>query len=339
MSRSAAIVRVEGVAKRFPVRRPLRVALRRPFEAEHIEALRAVTLEVRRGELFGLLGPNGAGKTTLFKVLSALVVPDSGQVEVAGRDVVRDPAAGRRVLTPVIADERSLNWRLSGLDNLRLYAALYGVPRSERTPASRRLLEVVGLRDAAERLAGTYSSGMKQRLLIARALLSKPEVLLLDEPTRSLDPVSARDLRRFLREEIVGRQGCTVLLATHDPDEALDLCDRLGVLHRGRLVAQGTARELAALAGEHRYRVVVAAEDAAPCRELLRARLGREFHEAPGESPGAWRQLSGEIPGGPPVTAELLSALSAAGIRVAELARVPLALADLIERIVRSEGA
>ena len=94
-------------------------------------------------------------------------------------------------------------------------------------------------------MVGTYSSGMKQRLLIARALLSRPSVLLLDEPTRSLDPVSARDFRRFLREEVAGRQGCTVMLATHDADEALELCDRLAVLHRGRLVAQGTARELA----------------------------------------------------------------------------------------------
>ena len=252
----------------------------------------------------------------------------------AGIDALQRPDAVRDLLTPVIADERSLNWRLTGAENLLLYAALYGVPTTERQPTAQRLLETVGLTEAGDRMVGTYSSGMKQRLLIARALLSRPSVLLLDEPTRSLDPVSARDFRRFLREEVAGRQGCTVMLATHDADEALELCDRLAVLHRGRLVAQGTARELAAVAGEHRYRIVVPREKATTALALL-AGLGHPgFAAAAVDTADGWASLEGDLPGGVTASAELLRQLGAAELPVAEFARIPMPLADLIERLV-----
>src|SRR5690606_25256479 len=117
------------------------------------------------------------------------------------------------------------------------------------------LLRVVALADTGEKMVGSFSSGMKQRLLIARALLSRPRILLLDEPTRSLDPLSARDFRAFLREEIAGQQGCSVILATHSAEEALNLCDRLAVLRKGELLAIGPAEELARRYGEERYRL------------------------------------------------------------------------------------
>jgi ABC-2 type transport system ATP-binding protein len=328
------LIRVEGLFKSFPLRRPWTAALRHPLRRARIEVLRGVSLEVRRGEFFGLLGPNGAGKTTLFKILATLVLPEAGAVEVAGVDALRRPDAVRDLLTPVIADERSLNWRLTGVENLLLYAALYGVPDAERRSTARRLLETVGLTEAEDRMVGTYSSGMKQRLLIARALLSRPSVLLLDEPTRSLDPVSARDFRRFLREEVAGRQGCTVMLATHDADEALELCDRLAVLHRGRLVAQGTARELAGIAGEHRYRIVLPQDQAPMALELL-GQLGHTtFAPAVTISTKGWACLEGDLPGGVTASAELLSRLGTAELSVAEFARIPLPLADMIERLV-----
>ena len=334
-----ALVRVEGLSKRFPVRRSWAATLRHPLQGDRVEVLRGVSLQVRRGEFFGLLGPNGAGKTTLFKILATLVQPEAGAVEIAGIDALRDPRAVRRVLTPVIADERSLNWRLTGAENLRLFAALYGVPGRDRAGATGRLLDTIGLAGAADRMVGTYSSGMKQRLLIARALLSRPSVLLLDEPTRSLDPVGARDFRRFLREEIAGRQGCTVLLATHDADEALELCDRLAVLHRGRLVAQGTARELAGVAGGHRYRIAVPRGQEGLALEILaRHDLTTFAALGVGEQPG-WVSLSGELPGGLPASAEVMRDLVAGGVSVGELAQVPLPLADLIERLLPSGEA
>jgi len=328
------LIRVEGLVKSFPVPRSWAATLRHPLRGSRVEVLRGVSLEVRRGEFFGLLGPNGAGKTTLFKVLATLVQPDAGWVEVAGVDALQSPGAVRSLLTPVIADERSLNWRLTGAENLLLFAALYGVPARDREAAAWRLLDTIGLAEAAKRMVGTYSSGMKQRLLIARALLSRPTVLLLDEPTRSLDPVSARDFRKFLREEIAGRQGCTVMLATHDADEALELCDRLAVLHRGRLVAQGTARELAGIAGEHRYRIVVPrGQEALALETLSRRGLGTFAALAVADEAG-WTSLAGELPGGMPASAEVMQHLAAAGVSIGEFARIPLPLADLIERLL-----
>ena len=151
-------------------------------------ALDDVSLEIPQGEFLGLLGPNGAGKTTLFKMLATLILPDHGSATVEGYDVVSDPVSVRSVLTPVIADERSLNWRLTARENLDLYAVLYEVPRSERKRRVETVLANVGLEHVGEKMAGAFSSGMRQRLLIARALLARPKVLLLDEPTRSLDP-------------------------------------------------------------------------------------------------------------------------------------------------------
>jgi ABC-2 type transport system ATP-binding protein len=333
----APLIRIEGLAKQFPLRRSWAKTLRHPLQREYVQVLTDVSLDVRPGEFFGLLGPNGAGKTTLFKILATLVLPEAGSVEVAGKNVLTDPAAVRGMLTPVIADERSLNWRLSGLQNLELFAALYGVGKQERERTAGRLLDAVGLAHAGGRMVGTYSSGMKQRLLIARALLSRPAVLLLDEPTRSLDPVSARDFRRFLREEIVGRQGCTVLLATHDADEAFELCDRLAVLDRGAVVARGTVAELARLAGENRYRIMVPfSQSTGALRSLEEAGLGPFATITSDEDD--WIFLEGAIPGGATACAGLTRFLVGAGVQVGAVSRVPLSLADMIERLVAREA-
>jgi ABC-type multidrug transport system ATPase subunit len=334
-----ALIHVEGLVKSFPVSRTWSAALRHPLERSRVDVLRGVSLDVPRGGFFGLLGPNGAGKTTLFKILATLIQPEAGRVEVQGIDALRDPGAVRRLLTPVIADERSLNWRLTGEENLELFAALYGVPRADRRGAAARLLATIGLTEAAGRRVGTYSSGMKQRLLIARALLSRPSVLLLDEPTRSLDPVSARDFRRFLREEIAGRQGCTVVLATHDADEAFELCDRLAVLHRGRLVAQGTARELAGIAGERRFRVSVPRDQEGVALRILSSQGLVGFAPRVAEGEAGWVTLAGELPGGMAASAGLLRQLVAEGVAIGEFAQVPLALADLIERLLPRANA
>jgi ABC-2 type transport system ATP-binding protein len=337
-TRTTSAVSIVGLSKRFKVRRALAVAMRAPLVRETRLALANIDLEVNEGEFLGLLGPNGAGKTTLFKVLSTLILPDTGRATVLGHDVVRNPGNARRVLAPVIADERSLHWRLSAEENLTLFAALHGVPRFDADARVRELLALVGLEAPTSQLVGTFSSGMKQRLLIARALLARPRVLLLDEPTRSLDPISARALRAFLRDELVGRQGCTVLLATHSAEEAFGLCDRVAVLDRGRLLATGPVERLAQQVGDARYRAWTRDAHHPAWRAL--GERGVIVHLDSAVKEDEWTRVDVDVPGGLDEAAHVLDLLTCAGVRVARFERAPLTLAELLDRIVarRKDG-
>src|SRR5688572_8216025 len=240
-STEAPLVRVTELWKSFPAARSLAEVLRQPFHAPSVPAVVDVSLEVHAGEFVGLLGPNGAGKTTLLKILATLIVPDRGTATVVGHDVVRDAASVRRVIAPVLANERSLYWRLTARENLELFASLLRLAPNETGARVSDALEVVGLTDTGRKMVGQFSAGMMQRLLVGRALLGHPRVLLLDEPTRSLDPTAAHAFRSFLREELGGRRRCAVLVATHRTEEAFELCDRVVVLNRGRVAASGRA--------------------------------------------------------------------------------------------------
>ena len=237
---------IEGfrLEKSFAKKRSLKEIVTMPFvPAERIEALRGVDLHVRTGEIFGLLGPNGAGKTTLVKILSCLVLPDRGRAVVGGEDVRRENRVKPNIGL-VHSDERSFYWRLSGRDNLRFFARLYDVPGPRIESRIDELLERVELSHAAGQRFSGYSSGMKQRLAVARALLHDPPILLMDEPTRSLDPASSLSLREFIRDELKGRLGKTILLATHNLREAEMLCDRLAILVKGTVRQVGTVGEV-----------------------------------------------------------------------------------------------
>jgi ABC-2 type transport system ATP-binding protein len=200
-----------------------------------VVALDGLDLDVERGEIVSLLGPNGAGKSTLLRILATVVLPDRGTASVCGVDVVADPGAARRQVGVMIGDERSLYWRLSGKENLAFFAALHGLRRRQALRDAVELLELVGLSEAAERPVMGYSSGMRARLSLARALLAGPPLLLLDEPTRSLDPLAAVEFRemavRLTRERRAG-----ILLATHDLHEAAAVSDRIVVLAAGRVM-------------------------------------------------------------------------------------------------------
>jgi len=335
-----ASVRVTGLTKRFPARRSWRELLRRPFETTWVTSVDRVTFEVARGEFFGLLGPNGAGKTTLLKMLATFVTPDEGQAEVEGIDVAESPGAARAVVVPVIASERSLYWRLTARQNLQLFARLWRVPASTIDARVEEVLAIVDLRDTGAKLVGQFSSGMMQRLLIARALLADPRVLLLDEPTRSLDPVSARAFRRFLREELAERRQCAVIIATHSAEEAFDLCDRVAVLDRGRLLALGAASQLARSLAGNRYVVWTTA----PSHPLLVSRHVREELDAE-SAPVAVSDLEGwtpvviDVPGGAAAASDLLRHMVAEGVAIAAMERVPVSLAALIDNVVRESPA
>jgi ABC-2 type transport system ATP-binding protein len=335
---AAAAVRMAGITKRFPVRRGWVQTLRRPFSGESTLVLRDVSVDVLPGEFFGLLGPNGAGKTTLFKVLATLVLPDDGTAIIEGYDILEQPDEVRRVLTPVIADERSLHWRLTARENLRLFATLQGLDRDESRTRIDEVMIATGIADSGTKLAGSFSSGMKQRLLIARALLARPRVLLLDEPTRSLDPVSARDFRTFLREEITGRQGCTVILATHNAEEALELCDRVAVLDRGRLLEVGRASKLVEEYGEESYRVWTRTPEHPAFAALGERGVEVEIEHDPSATDG-WTRVRLELSGGHEAASRALDLLTTAGVPVARFERVGLSLAELMERIVERRGA
>lgn len=209
-----------------------------------IKALDNVDFEIQDGELFGLLGPNGAGKTTIVKILCTLLEPTSGRAFVRGYDVVKEAGKVRKIVNMVAGGERMLYYRLTGRENLKYFADLYDVPKNEVNARANRLLELMGLSDRADDEVEKYSKGMKQRLQICRGLINDPQVLFLDEPTLGLDVNIAKDLREFIREKVVREDGKTVLLTTHYMYEAEELCDRVGFLSKGKLVAVGHPEEL-----------------------------------------------------------------------------------------------
>jgi ABC-2 type transport system ATP-binding protein len=209
---------------------------------KEIEAVRGVDFAIEAGELFGLLGPNGAGKTTTIKMLITLLIPTAGKATVLGLDVVENAREVRKRIGYVFGGERGVYERLSGYDNLRYFAELYGVPPRDQKRRIEELLELVGLKGREHERAEGYSRGMKQRLHVARGLLHDPEVLFLDEPTIGLDPVGARDVRAMIAS--LTDAGKTVLLTTHYMFEADALCDRIAVITQGAIVAEGTPEQL-----------------------------------------------------------------------------------------------
>jgi ABC-2 type transport system ATP-binding protein len=201
-----------------------------------------LTLDVQAGEIFGFLGHNGAGKTTTVRLLNGVLEPTSGNAKVLGLDPqIEGPIL--RARTGVLTETPSLDERLTARENLSIYADLYNVPRAEVTERVNFLLSEFELADRADEKVGGHSKGMKQRLALARALLHKPDVLFLDEPTAALDPVASRNVHTLV-EDLARREGCTVFLCTHNLVEAQKLCDRVAVMEHGKLVALGTPADL-----------------------------------------------------------------------------------------------
>jgi ABC-2 type transport system ATP-binding protein len=212
-----------------------------------VNAVDNLDLTIRRGQLFGLLGPNGAGKTTLVKMLCTLLPPDSGTATVNGYDIVRQSMQVKRSLGTLFSvGERGFFWRLNGYRNLEFFAAIYNVPRQKRQERIMEVLKLVGLEGSAFDLYQRYSGGMKRKLALARTLLADPPILLLDEPTVGLDVISSRNIREFVRNT-VKETGKTILYTTHYIEEAAHICDQIGILRRGRLIACDTPSAIRAM--------------------------------------------------------------------------------------------
>ena len=227
LDRNATVISASGLTRRF---------------GETV-AVRELSFSVSRGEIFGFLGHNGAGKTTTVRLLNGVLAPSAGEMRVLDLSPVGEGPRLRR-FTGVLTETPSLDERLTGRENLTIYADLYGVPKGDVAQRTSRLLEMFELAERADERVAAYSKGMRQRMALARALLHEPQILFLDEPTSGLDPVATRRVHELIRR-LSRDEGRTVFLCTHNLNEAQALCDRLAVMEHGSLVAVGTPAELA----------------------------------------------------------------------------------------------
>jgi ABC-2 type transport system ATP-binding protein len=241
---SENLIETQGLTKIFKSKvksEGPRASIFKRGESRIVRAVDHLTLEIKRGELFGLLGPNGAGKTTLVKILCTLLPPDGGTAHVNGFDIATEPMDVKRSIGTLFSvGERGFFWRLTGYRNLEFFSAIHNVPRRGRHKRIMEVLELVGLKDNAFELYQKYSGGMKRKLALARTLLPDPPILLLDEPTTGLDVMSSRNIREFIRNDLSKKADKTVLYTTHFVEEASQICDRIGIMNRGRLVACDT---------------------------------------------------------------------------------------------------
>jgi ABC-2 type transport system ATP-binding protein len=246
---NSAAIAVRNLTKTFPAPKNLKTLLQRSFRPNEVEVLRNITLEVATGWVLGLLGPNGAGKTVLLEILSTLLLPNSGRAWVGGYEVAGEAAQVRKVMGYCPSASQSFYPRLTGVGNLEFFAVLSGLRPREARERINEVLDLLGIDGASKAPFQCYSEGMKQRLSLARALLTDPPVLLLDEPTKSLDPLLQREVRKFLRRTLAEKLGKTVLLVTHSLAEAEEVCDRLAILYRGQIVRVGTPAEVREVCG------------------------------------------------------------------------------------------
>jgi ABC-2 type transport system ATP-binding protein len=293
--------------------------LAREFEGG-IKAVDGVDLEVAAGEVYGFLGPNGAGKTTTVRMLTTLLRPTGGRAVVAGYDVAENSAAVRRKIG-VALQEAALDPLMTGRELIELQATLHSISRGDGRVLAQRLLDRVGLTRAADRRVGTYSGGMRRRLDLASALVHRPDVLFLDEPTTGLDPVSRKAIWEEVRK--FNAEGTTIFLTTHYLEEADQLADRVGVISGGRLVAEGTPGALKAEVGKPHLELSLVDQEGQESRaEEVLGRFGRPLPARDGTLMVELERGSAEI--GP-----IVVALNEAGLAVESLDLVQPTLDDV----------
>jgi ABC-2 type transport system ATP-binding protein len=233
-----------NLSKDFRKEPSLKEFLIHPFrKKERITAVKDINLQIKKGEIFGLLGPNGAGKTTLIKLLCNLIIPTSGRAVVNGYDLYTQEKKIRGSIGLITSDERSFFWRLSGRKNLEFFGSLYDLPSLLIKKRIQELLKLFDLEHKVDFPFKTYSAGMKKKMVIVRSLLHDPEILFMDEPTNSLDPISAQILKELVREKLIKDKGKTIFWATHRLEEVNGLCDRVALMNRAKIEFIGTLNE------------------------------------------------------------------------------------------------
>jgi len=211
-------------------------------EERVIHAVKGVSFEVNHGEIFGLLGPNGAGKTTTIKILCTLLIPDSGEAYIHGYNVIKEPNKVREIIGVVLAPDKGFYERLTGIENLVYYGRLYGMNKKDAYKRAEELVYLVDLGKDAYRFVEEYSLGMKAKLSIAKSLIHDPSIIILDEPTVGLDPISSRKMRALIHD--LANSGKTILITSHNMWEVENLCNRVIMINKGEIVSQGTPKEL-----------------------------------------------------------------------------------------------
>jgi ABC-2 type transport system ATP-binding protein len=333
-------IETRELTKHFITPLPLRQLVRSPRSLpgradrslRTIIAVDRVSLDIQQGELFGLLGPNGAGKTTLIKLLCTVVVPSSGSAHLLGINL-QDDRQVREIVGMASGDERSFYWRLSGRQNLEFFATLYGLQSQVASRRIEQLLAQVDLIGEADRPFRTYSSGQKQRLSIARALLHHPRILFLDEPTRSLDPTATLALHKFIEEELLQQEGMTILLTTHRLDEAQRLCNRLAIMDKGRIRAQGTPEQLRSMLGPTTCYHIKVANLPVLTPDLVESST-YQLTAKPTDERGVWC-LELSAPDSETALAHSIQNLTAAGGQILEVKQERPSLEEVFQRFTR----
>lgn len=238
-----SIITVSGLTKEFRPPLSLRSLLGFATKNIAIKALDNLSFRLSRGKILGILGPNGAGKTTLLKIIATLILPDQGDVIVNGYHTGKDDEKLKSFVGLVLDEERSFYWRLTGRQNLDFFAALHGLNKKS---ARKRIDELLDLfkADYADKRFDSYSTGMKRRFALMRGIIHNPELILLDEPTKSLDYPSAVYLRNFIRDKLVKKEDKTVIFTSHHMDEAVEFADLFMILRKGTILGLGTLDEL-----------------------------------------------------------------------------------------------
>jgi len=294
-----------------------------------VQAVADVSFEVSQGELFGLLGPNGAGKTTTINMLTGLARPDCGSIMIGDIDCTEDLKAAQHLIG-VVPDESNLYPELTGLENLTFCAALYGIPKKERTARARELLNDFGLSDAANRKFAGYSKGMKRKLTIAAGIIHRPPILFLDEPTTGIDVASARQIRKLIAA--LNDDGATILLTTHYIEEAERLCERIAFIVRGKIVRVDKVSDLLEPLHERHVALIELSDQAPVATEGLASAFPGYRFDSPRAGP--LRVESKE----PLAVGPIVRFLEETGVEVAEARRVRASLEDVFVEITGIEA-
>jgi ABC-2 type transport system ATP-binding protein len=312
-------VEVLNLVKTYPVHRRMREVLRRPFEQPQTTVLDGLSLSLESGEILGVLGANGAGKTTLLKIIAGVVAPTAGAVRINGLDLQTARQKATAEVSYCFAEERSFYWRLTGRENLQFFAALDDLHGTAARSAIDELAERLRLRAHIDRPFSQYSSGIRQRMALARSLLRSPRVLLLDEPTRSIDPVEARNIWQLLRDEFVLEHALAIILVTHQPSEAIAVCDRICRLEGGKLTAYTASHARNEhCPGHPTFKITL--KGLQP-RDLLRLQGLRGVRDLEYSERGSQQYLEISCENAGPVLPELLAALALSGAEVQSLLR------------------
>jgi len=329
-----------GLIKSFPRRRGLRQIARHPLRKETITALNGVDLQVEEGELFGILGPNGAGKTTLIKLLSTLILPDAGEAWVNGYSTFHDEESIKRSIGLVTGEERSFYWRLSGRRNLEFFATLHNMSSFQAQKRINAILEILELQEKANDLFYTYSTGMKQELSLARGLINDPQILFIDEPTKSLDPVAAQNIRKLIREKLVKEQGKTVFLVTHNLEEAQQMCDRLAIIDRGRILSLGTPSEIRkTVSEEDRYVLKVRSLAAETLEKIRRQKKIAHLSSRPDPANSLVSLLEVRLLEHETALPLVIETLVSSGAKILDCNHFEVPLEDVFAEVVKRKGA